>query len=86
MGAAVELKYGWTDPTDTPQPARWTPPRAAYATYRPGLSPYLHYLQGLRARRNQGVPPPELGEDAGSGLPDQMQAALEELISRSFGS
>ncbi|MDP5307003.1 hypothetical protein [Paracoccus spongiarum] len=86
MGAAVELKYEWTDPNQDPRPARWTPPKAAYATYRPGLSPYLHYWQALRARRGEIEPPPELGETAGNDLPAQMQAALEELISRSFKS
>lgn len=86
MGAAVELKYPCPDPTDPPKPVRWTPPRAAYARYRPGLSPYLHYWQGLRARRREGEPLPDLGAEEGTSLPDQMQTALEELISRSFGS
>lgn len=86
MGAAVELKYGWTEPTETPRRASWSSPKAAYAQYRPGLSPYLHYWQGLRASRNQAEPLPEHGTEEGNSLPDQMQGALEELISRSFGS
>lgn len=86
MGAAVELKYGCPEDSDPQKPVRWTGPQAAYAEYRPGLSPYLHYWQVLRARRRETDPPPVLDPEAGSTMPEQMQAALEDLISRSFGS
>jgi hypothetical protein len=80
----MELKCGPTENTDPQAPASWSAPQAAYAAYRPGLSPYLHYWQGLRAARNQGEPPPRLGPRSGSKLPDQEQEALEELIARSL--
>lgn len=87
MGATVELKCKTTEEPDPSRPAAsWTAPQAAYDTYRPGLSPYLHYWQGLRASRQQTDPLPDHDPEAGSKLPDQMQAALEDLIRRSFGS
>lgn len=69
-----------------PRPPEWTTPTAAYAEYRPGLSPYLHYWQGLRAMRDLDEPPAEHGSDSARKVPEQMRRALEELISRSFGS
>lgn len=86
MGATVELSEKCPEPTETPRQASWSSPKAAFAQYRPGLSPYLHYWQALRARRNQTEPLPEHGAEEGNSLPDQMQTALEDLISRSFGT
>lgn len=84
MGAAVELKDEGKGPNDPLPEARWTPPVAAYSRYRPGLSPYMHYWQQLRAGRDQ-APPPKDGEAGdGASLPRQMNAALDALIRRSF--
>ena len=85
MGAAVELKSQWTDPDRQRPEARWSAPVAAYDRYRPGLSPYMHYWQQLRAGRDQAPPPPDHGAEDGARLPGQMTEALDELIRRSFG-
>lgn len=68
--------------TQPPGPC-WSDPKAAFAEYRPGLSPYLHYFQ--EARRGTGGPQPDLGPDAGSDLPWQMEKALRHLIEESLG-
>lgn len=70
---------------DGPAPARWSDPRAAYDRYRPGLSPYLHYLYDLRAGRDEVPPAERHGPDAGADLPGQLEQALRDLIERSFG-
>ena len=85
MGAAVELKQEPNDPNCGKAQPEWTAPVAAYTRYRPGLSPYMHYWQQLRARRGQTAPPPDHQPEDGAKLPGQMAEALEDLIHRSFG-
>ena len=85
MGAALELKTPWTDPSKDRPAAVWSAPTAAYDVYLPGLSPYLHYWQDLRARRGQTRPPPTHGAEDGQKIPGQMTQSLEELIRQSFG-
>ena len=68
---------------DKPRPG-WSDPKAAYAQFRPGLSPYLHYIHDLRAGRNQVPAHPDHGPDAGAELPWQLDQALRDLIEQSF--
>ncbi|WP_196053604.1 hypothetical protein [Paracoccus lichenicola] len=69
----------------TPQdPPRWSEPRAAHDEYRPGLSPYLHYLYDLRASRKQVPARDPHGPDDGADLPRQLERALRDLIEQSF--
>ncbi|MDB6178144.1 hypothetical protein PAF17_11615 [Paracoccus sp. Z330] len=83
----MELKCKGKDEEHPSRPsATWDSPQAAYGSYRPGLSPYLHYWHGLRASRKETEPLPDYDPDAGSELPGQMQETLEDLIRRSFGS
>ena len=67
-----------------PPPARWSEPRAAHDSFRPGLSPYLHYLYDLRASRSEVPPRPDPEPGAGADLPGQLEAALRDLIRQSF--
>lgn len=64
---------------------RWSDPRAAYAEYRPGLSPYLHYFHAQRVARDSSPGAPDHGPTDGAALPDQLEQALRDLIDESFG-
>lgn len=64
---------------------RWSVPRAAFDDYQPGLSPYLHYFEEVRRARAKDAPPPDLGPEAGAGLPWQMEQALRRLIEDTRG-
>lgn len=70
---------------DGPPPARWSEPRAAFDSFRPGLSPYLHYFYDLRAERGEVPPAERHGPEDGADLPGQLEKALRDLIERSFG-
>lgn len=69
---------------DDPPPAQWSEPRAAHDTFRPGLSPYLHYYYDLRAGRGETPPREPHGPDDGTDLPGQLERALRDLVRRTF--
>lgn len=78
----MELKQ----PEEPPRPAPvWSAPKAAFAEYRLGMSPYLHHFYDLRASRDPSLPRADLPPDAGADLPSQFEAALRKLIDDSFG-
>lgn len=86
MGAKVELNYPGKDQDEQTRRAEWSAPKVAYARYQPGLSPYLHYWQVLRSRRDQAEPPKDFDPDAGRTIPDQIKSTLDDLVRRSLGS
>ena len=77
-----------TSDPEKPDPEKsrpgWSDPRAAYAQFSPGLSPYLHYIHDLRASRNQVPAREDHGPDEGAELPRQLEQALRDLIEQSF--
>ncbi|MCF3974364.1 hypothetical protein [Paracoccus salsus] len=82
----MELKYPDPDPGQQTRRAQWSAPKVAFARYQPGLSPYLHYWQVLRARRKLAQAPTDFEPDAGRSMPDQMKSTLEDLLKQSLGS
>ncbi len=75
---------GLKDEPGGPPPARWSEPRAAYDSFRPGLSPYLHYFHHLRAERDEVPQADDHDPDKGADLPGQLERALRDLIDRTF--
>lgn len=66
---------------DAPQP-EWSDPIAAYAEYKLGRSPYVHYWFDLRGPVDGA---PVHGENDGADIPAQMAESLRILIRQGLG-